>query len=742
MEFCYYYIISIQLFVVIGSADWFIGRRFSLTSSQAHYSFLAALPEYMNEEEWIALATYLLGPNWAVILKLIPTENTTASDTTTTTASEDATTSEDATASDTATNVTTPTTPTLQDYVQSLLENSPQSYSHELINDMKLLILPSDNDDDEHGEDQTESDDDILDDLRNGKSQSYKSEFLNVLSQRIPESHRDPRQLPKTDTALTKKFLEFINAKPEEREFHFYKKEKLLHLAREKGIKGVSASSINSLITALGGFHGFQGEREVTETNQHPLSANQKVIQTILKHSFMPHQKGKLREYCSRGHQLELPILIKWIAETKKISFPSHICIKQAFTAGLVEKKNCPWAKDSVDFLMLVEDDLFQDDEVEVWGVEIKSRVTVNTATEEEDHMMNLDRPKHVEINYDQVHDYLPRDCERYQILHHAYVYDLHKVVLIVGDDHSEIIQSTIVKFPREIRDQYGYVLAKVKDMGLYWVYNDTSNIDEIPEEVLSIADDLKCLNGREALLSAFYLWKRIMSMSLPLPVLLRIIPIYCAYWNQVKSLSDTSTLFMEECKIVVPTVYTNASTIAASRIIQLLFVTVHRLCHIVSSKDTNDNYGTLERYRNAASKRSSFPQRLAMMKDYFERQIENLSKNNTSTTATVTPLTQTRRQNPSRILINNTAPSLANHVPKVTGKTPEKMTQMKRKLENGQVEPEVEKRWKNCKGFPMKIHKFDTTGNKQRHRQSCSDCGRATSWYCTQCKGWFCVET
>jgi hypothetical protein len=39
-----------------------------------------------------------------------------------------------------------------------------------------------------------------------------------------------------------------------------------------------------------------------------------------------------------------------------------------------------------------------------------------------------------------------------------------------------------------------------------------------------------------------------------------------------------------------------------------------------------------------------------------------------------------------------------------------------------------------------VKIHKFDT-GTKQCHHQPCSECGCVTSWYCSQCKGWFCVD-
>ncbi len=53
-----------------------------------------------------------------------------------------------------------------------------------------------------------------------------------------------------------------------------------------------------------------------------------------------------------------------------------------AFMAGLlVEKRDQPWVKDSIDFLIVMDGMLFNEvDEDEVWGVEIKARVTNRTA--------------------------------------------------------------------------------------------------------------------------------------------------------------------------------------------------------------------------------------------------------------------------------------------------------------------------------------------------------------------------
>lgn len=72
-----------SFFILIGTADWFWQRKFSLTSSQAHGAFLKLLPDRKDNNDWIKVATYLYGANWAEELGLIAQEqaspNTTSS---------------------------------------------------------------------------------------------------------------------------------------------------------------------------------------------------------------------------------------------------------------------------------------------------------------------------------------------------------------------------------------------------------------------------------------------------------------------------------------------------------------------------------------------------------------------------------------------------------------------------------------------------------------------------------------
>ena len=372
-----------------------------------------------------------------------------------------------------------------------------------------------------------------------------------------------------SDSSVKGKFKKFYESPVEEREFHFLKKDVLVQLARNRRIRSAATSSIAALITALAApavattpTAADQTADPTTDGDDEP-STREKVIQSILEKSFQPQQKGKLREYCNTGHRLELPILANFCRELDDPlqDHPHHnIRVKSAFTAGLVEKKAAPWVKDSIDFIIAVQDVLLGDgdEDEELWGVEIKSRVTASSAASEENFILDTDRAKHMKINYADVHRYLPKVSERYQILHHAYTYDFEKVIIIVGDESGKLIQSTLVHFSPEVKAAYGRVLHRIKTIGLTWLpfyeSNDgedgtssSSTSNSIDESILSIADSVKTINGREALLSSIWMLNSMLGQQLPLPSCSRIIPIYCAYWNAVKGGSDTTTKLMDD---------------------------------------------------------------------------------------------------------------------------------------------------------------------------------------------------
>ena len=145
--------------------------------------------------------------------------------------------------------------------------------------------------------------------------------MLRVLHDRIPETKRD--RLPVSVTALKNKFKKFYESSIEEREYYFYSKAELVRLIQEKRLRLPANASISTLIKALAdkdrGYNsnstisrGRRSSSSSTQDDDQEETTEQKVIRSILQKSFQPHQKGKLREYCSIGHKLELPILSNW----------------------------------------------------------------------------------------------------------------------------------------------------------------------------------------------------------------------------------------------------------------------------------------------------------------------------------------------------------------------------------------------------------------------------------------------
>ena len=57
------------------------------------------------------------------------------------------------------------------------------------------------------------------------------------------------------------------------------------------------------------------------------------------------------------------------------------------------------------------------------------------------------------------------------QILHHAYVYDLKMILLLIGDTKGTILRGVLVSFDDVIMRSYGCFLEKCFDESLSWAY-------------------------------------------------------------------------------------------------------------------------------------------------------------------------------------------------------------------------------------------------------------------------------
>ena len=216
--------------------------------------------------------------------------------------------------------------------------------------------------------------------------------------------------------------------------------------------------------------------------------------------------------------------------------------------------------------------------------------------------MRKLRRKKYEVIDSSQVHKFILSVDERYQLIHHAYVYGLKKVALIAGKKDSKIINGTIVS--DTVLKGYGKVVKDLKDLSLQWAYEDGNSIKELPESVIRLSNKVPTINGPDALFTSLKLWKIMFhdTSILPRPTLKRIIPATHAYWNSTKKESDTIRKLVDDCFLHPPHNYTNFESTAVSRCISIQLATVLRLHQILHAKTNLDTYPSIDHFHNACS--------------------------------------------------------------------------------------------------------------------------------------------
>ena len=729
-----------------GTACWHYLRKFSLTSSQAHTAFLALIPKYKDDASFVKVAEYLYGPEWASILKIVDDTPNNANDANVQneTADEDATNgTDDHLNPETLKNfVKAFPIPDEDDEAQTAALNFIESY----------VVVEEDEDRDDHSTEEgvvIESEDEAKTIVRLQLNARERKTVLDLLAGHI--THDAYRK-----KTTTKDLIFWLQQPNSIRNFIFYKSQGLKDLMAARGIELTTGSkTMANMIEALAGTGNVE-VRTAPESNEQDgvheeaMSPEETATRKVLEKSFLPHQKGQAREYCSLGHRLEKPILQSWITMAEDtMNYPAlgGIEVCGAYTAGLAAKKGETYAKDSIDFILLVKDpdDDEEDAEIKTWGFEVKGRVTPRTAAAEERRIRAPDE-KNVRVSDDAAYDIIADPGELFQVIQHAYVYDLDAVVLAIGDSQSELIRSAIIDFSTEFRRHFGNVLRKMKDITLDWAYmhpaqsNGRRQVVEIPERIFNIADKIKHINGSETLQGTANVWYSLACLPKPFPSLVRLIPAIYAFWNAVKSGSDTTTKIMDDCLLRIPKSYLNAETVAVNRLLSINLVVVHRLSQTFSAKEDLGFYSCLHSYRKDASQRLTFHSNLLKCRHFFQKAIERLEQVEqegmpTMEQDTLSPPLRQRRQNPIRHVIDGIHPERATFGATLLTKTPTKISSRTRA---GTAPPEVEAMVTQCTGTPMK---FYNPTDKKRRQFRCSICEKKTVWRCIGCKRWLCME-
>ncbi len=457
---------------------------------------------------------------------------------------------------------------------------------------------------------------------------------------------------------------------------------------------------------------------------------------------------GRQKAHCSMGHKLELPIANDFMNDLNmKEMFPGFKIVS-LYGVGLVAKKGCPWAKNSVDFIAAVENNATLS--IEFWGIEIKSQQTTNTINLEKEKLMMLNREKYTRIKSHQSFEHIRVRSERFQVLHHAYVYGFKTVALVIGNKGGKVICGTFVDYENEFMESYGKVLKKLKDDNLKWAYNNYGDDDafatlQIPDDILAIADKIPTINGSEALYGTLKLWHQMFHnpSRLPLPILKKIIPTSHAKWNACKGGSDTITKLIDDCICKPPKQHSNNQAACICRCIANLTATILRLYQMTTAKkDLARGYPSLQHYCNAASKQCTYQQMCRKLYRTCKLIIESIESQERSVEFSEEAVDRRRPIRHRRKKYNNTLPVLMDFAPSRTYKTPKKASL--RKVAEGQLDPMIIHHSQNCSGFPFEIVDHDE-GNKQLVGKDvwhkCVRCGAKTKWYCINCKHFFCMS-
>ena len=744
---------------MIGTADWHWLRKFSLTSSQAHGAFVKGIQRFKDDPAWMHVARYLYGDDWQTELGI-----TVAVDA----AGADAVSDEDSDSdSDDEEDRSDPLAPMpIEDYLRAY--PIPQDGDVCKIDAVCVLKrhagvfegLPPPPDIEypfgecPSGEDEgrgvganDDEDDSIEGPIVCPNEDAAKEamptnshvirEMLKILGDHVHETYRKK--------GSRKDLVEWFMRTNSARTYQFFSSKGLSEIMNARQMKFASGRrTVAKMINALSGeqegvIHGANQEQDQQQNDG--LSPEDAIIQAVLTKSFLPHQKGVKREYCSLGHRLEIPVVKNWVQVARDMQ-PS-VVVRGVYSTGLAAKREKEHAKDSIDFIMTVEDPK-EGGILKAWGFEAKGRVTVVTASDEEHHVQHLH--EHVRIPDERVYNYVRSTAERFQVLQHSYVYDLDTVVLGISDRQSELIQSAIIDFSEELRDDFGKVLEDIKDISLSWAYPSADDaalreneVIEIPEDIFRIAATIPTINGDETLQGTLNLWYVMSLLPKPFPSFKRLIPAIYAFWNAVKGGSDTSTKLMDDCIIRVPKVHLNTETAAISRLLALLFVLIHRLMQVLTSKELLD-YPSLQHYRHAASHRQTYHLTLLKCSRYFNQALSKLEDEMSDggiahAFTAVTPL-QIRR-GPARRRVGGTVPSALTF-----GATLSTVDQTPRKIaaeiRRGTANEEIQSMVDVCPGIMMQYYDEKKKGPVTR---KCDICESKTSWYCVRCKRWMCVS-
>jgi len=323
------------------------------------------------------------------------------------------------------------------------------------------------------------------------------------------------------------------------------------------------------------------------------------------------------------------------------------------------------------------------------------------------------------------------------QILHHAFVYDLKVILLLIGDKKGTILRGVWVRFNQTIMTAYGEFLDRCYNESLKWAYHDMH--DE--EDVLQDEDSLNIIKpflpkevDFESFADFFNLWKNAVNgctEHLPIPPTKTIVPFHFAKWNKFKGGSDTMTKLFWNTKHYVPSASPSSS--AVSQLFRFLAVTMYRIDAVMTSKEDLNSFQSLYAWRKANQARQS------SFEKFLRDLVEAASKKSSGVQNPSSLLSVDQNSRSTRFRVNQVEVQWGSEQ---TFHTPARNVSAAYSRTSS-IDENVLHRREECTGqivFRVGIdanHKPITEGPGCRGR--CVYCHELSRHFCTSCRHWIC---
>lgn len=688
------------------TADWHLRRKFSLTSKQSHNAFHSFFPiPYRmggsTQKAFVKIAEWIYGSDWKTRAPTLvkPHQETNAAD---------------------------PHYPDQEldsffkwcTYLNTA--TSQAQFAKQQVATIWLIPYVRD-----HKKVTVEEAKAIYDDPQNKKTIDTVKEFLY---DRIKPSERVASQ-PRKDEMIM-----FMTTTNKIRKWMWYDKEKMKVTRSAFGVTVSSSTSKKAFWTQLAQKEDdFTRDNTLGDSNRTVINDT---IRSILASSFHRRFTGAQKKSCSVGNKCE-PILIENFVNAVNngdILIMNDVeKIIGVYTTGLVQKQGAHYVKDSVDFVMIVKRKN-QNTYQPMLG-EAKTRVSPNTINEEKEfqrrrnrHSLYFSQGSFVDMYKD-----LRSADERFQVLHHAFTWDLDTVCHVIGGPQGDILHVHQIDFDMGHLKVYGACMKMIYDNCLSWAYRGKGLI---APHVVHEAKKNKNLHDEQAFKSAYFLWSIINHgyRESPLPPLRRIIPRQHSQWNAEKGGSDIDTKLADSLCLLHPN--PNLCTRAVNRIMSDAMINIHRLYHLLKKLHTFNDLDSLKQYQDNSSRKHSFLDTICMAREkVFIPTGRGVTVNPTTLGSEARPATPPPPP-PARATRANSEQEARRppYETYSTGYTPISTTVKKRQKMLDPYQNNVfGLRARECPGIMVNMN-IDA-----EDRGYCVVCKSRTMWFCIGCKMWFC---